>query len=110
MAVLNREKIAVNGPWHDYLATCVHSGALSMKAHSAVTYPPRRLTGLRFLTPGELWTLLKNAYKLLRSNDPLLLFSSTAFFTTFALPPILIILTDILKLFFTELRVREELF
>ncbi len=58
----------------------------------------------------ELVELFKNSYKLLKNNDPLLLFSSTAFFTTFALAPILIILTDILKLFFREITVREKLF
>ncbi len=66
--------------------------------------------GVRLLAPRELFQVFKNAYKLLKSNDPLLLFSSTAFFTTFALAPILIILTDILKLFFREITVREKLF
>jgi membrane protein len=70
----------------------------------------RHTGGVRLLSPLELLNVLKEAYKLLKSNDPLLLFSSTAFFTTFALPPILIILTDILKLFFREVTVRTKLF
>jgi membrane protein len=65
---------------------------------------------MKFPGPKEILAVLANAYKLLKNNDPLLLFSSTAFFSTFALAPILIILSDILKLFFSELTVREELF
>jgi len=40
--------------------------------------------------------LLKDAFKEFRKNDPLRFGSSTAFFTTFALPPILVILTNLL--------------
>ncbi|HWA32700.1 MAG TPA: YihY/virulence factor BrkB family protein [Cyclobacteriaceae bacterium] len=78
-----------------------------MKAGPTTIDRPR---GVRLLAPRELIQVFKDAYKLLKSNDPLLLFSSTAFFTTFALPPILIILIDILKLFFREVTVREKLF
>jgi len=40
--------------------------------------------------------LMKDAFKEFRKNDPLRFGSSTAFFTTFALPPILVILTNLL--------------
>src|SRR4051812_15582309 len=81
-----------------------------MKANLTFAPPDHGARGVRFPTSREWMPLFKNAYKLLKSNDPLLLFSSTAFFTTFALPPMLIILSDILKLFFRDLTVREELF
>ncbi|PIQ20005.1 MAG: hypothetical protein COW65_17485, partial [Cytophagales bacterium CG18_big_fil_WC_8_21_14_2_50_42_9] len=48
----------------------------------------RRLRVLAFL--------MKDAFKEFRKNDPLRFGSSTAFFTTFALPPILVILTNLL--------------
>jgi len=48
----------------------------------------RRLRVLAFL--------MKDAFREFRRNDPLRFGSSTAFFTTFALPPILVILTNLL--------------
>jgi membrane protein len=53
---------------------------------------------------------LKKAFKLLRRNDPLVLSASTAFFTTFAISPILIILTDLLGLFVDPEGIHRELF
>ncbi len=44
--------------------------------------------------------LMLNSFKELKKNDPLRLAGATAFFTTFALPPILVILIQILGLFF----------
>jgi len=48
-------------------------------------------------------------YELLR-NDPLRMAGATAFFTTFALPPILVILIQVLKLLYDPQRIRNELF
>ena len=45
-------------------------------------------------------TLLSNAFGELKKNDPLRLAAATAFFTTFALPPILIILLQLFGLIF----------
>jgi membrane protein len=44
----------------------------------------------------ELWVLLRRAARELAANDPLRLGAATAFFTSFALPPILLILVQLL--------------
>ena len=44
----------------------------------------------------ELWHLLRRAARELAANDPLRLGAATAFFTSFALPPIVIILVQLL--------------
>ena len=44
----------------------------------------------------EQWLLLRRAARELSANDPLRLGAATAFFTSFALPPILIILVQLL--------------
>lgn len=54
--------------------------------------------------------LLKESFRLLISNDPLRLAGATAFFTSFALPPILIILTQILGLLFNRKNVSTNLY
>ncbi len=53
---------------------------------------------------------LGNAYKLLLRNDPLRLAGATAFFTSFALPPILILLIQLLSLLFNRASVSMGLF
>jgi membrane protein len=53
---------------------------------------------------------LQKALKELLKNDPLRMAGATAFFTTFALPPILVILIQSLKLFFDARTIRVELF
>lgn len=53
---------------------------------------------------------LANAYKLLLKNDPLRLAGATAFFTSFALPPILLLLIQLLSLLFNRRSVSRELF
>ncbi len=55
-------------------------------------------------------TLLNKALKELVKNDPLRMAGATAFFTTFALPPILVILIQSLKLFLDPRKIRMELF
>ena len=53
--------------------------------------------------------LLKDAFKEFRKNDPLRFGSSTAFFTTFALPPILVILTNFLGFLYNADFISQQL-
>lgn len=50
------------------------------------------------------------AFKELIKNDPLRMAGATSFFTTFALPPILLIIIQVLGLLFDPQRIRHELF
>ncbi len=54
--------------------------------------------------------VLKDAVKLFINNDPLRMAGATAFFTMFALPPILIILVQVFSLFIDPQTIRQELF
>lgn len=54
--------------------------------------------------------LLKDALKLFLQNDPLKLAGATAFFTMFALPPILIILVQFFSFFIDPQTIRHEVF
>lgn len=54
--------------------------------------------------------VLKSSLNELLKNDPLRMAGATAFFTTFALPPILVILIQFLKLWLDPAKVRSELF
>src|SRR6476660_7113307 len=54
--------------------------------------------------------ILRDSLRELLRNDPLRMAGATAFFTTFALPPILIILTQILGLLFDSRTIRRQLF
>lgn len=54
--------------------------------------------------------LLKNSLDELLKNDPLRMAGATAFFTTFALPPILVILIQTFKLVVRNKDIRGELF
>jgi membrane protein len=54
--------------------------------------------------------LLKRAFQKLLHNDPLRMAGATAFFTSFALPFILIILSQLLGFFYDETKIRSELF
>ncbi len=58
----------------------------------------------------DLYRALANAYKLLVKNDPLRLAGATAFFTSFALPPILMLLIQLLSLLFERRSVSRGLF
>jgi membrane protein len=58
----------------------------------------------------DLPTLLKLAFSSLVHNDPLRMAGATAFFTSFALPFILILLTQVLGLIINPLRLRREIF
>jgi membrane protein len=52
----------------------------------------------------------KDAFHLLRRTEPLILSSSTAFFTTFALSPILILLVSLFGLYFKSDRIANQVF
>src|SRR5438270_11700716 len=56
------------------------------------------------------FTVLKDSYLELSKNDPLRMAGATAFFTTFALPPILVILIQVLGLIFKPQNIRTQLF
>jgi membrane protein len=56
------------------------------------------------------YIILNNAAKLLLQNDPLRMAGATAFFTMFALPPILIILVQVFSLFIDPQTIRHEVF
>jgi membrane protein len=53
--------------------------------------------------------LLKDAYRQLQANDPLRMAAATAFFASFALPPIIIILIEILGIFGNSRTIRHGL-
>ena len=54
--------------------------------------------------------ILKASYEVLSKNDPLRMAGATAFFTTFALPAILVIMIQLLKLIFDPRNIRHQLF
>lgn len=56
------------------------------------------------------FVLLGRAMQRLLHNDPLRMAGATAFFTSFALPFILIILSQLLGFFYDETKIRSELF
>jgi membrane protein len=60
--------------------------------------------------PGQFLKVLSDAVKLFVSNDPLRMAGATAFFTMFALPPILILLVQVFSLFLDPQAVRHEVF
>ncbi len=53
---------------------------------------------------------LRDAFKILKGGNPLILASSTAFFTTFSLPPIILILVNIFSFYFKSENVSRKLF
>lgn len=62
------------------------------------------------ISPKTVFLLLRQALKELNKNDPLRMAGATAFFTTFGLPPILVILIQGLGLIFDRRAIREEIF
>lgn len=66
--------------------------------------PGKRSSFHRFLY------LLKAAFQVLGRNDPLRMAGATAFFTTFALPPILLILIQVLGLVFDARTISTHIF
>jgi len=62
------------------------------------------------LTVKGLGKIVLLSYTEFKSNDPLRLAGATAFFTTFALPPILIILVQIIGLVLSKENLRDKFF
>jgi len=60
-------------------------------------------------TTPNIFSVLKEAGRLLAANDPLRMAGATAFFTTFALPPMLMIMVRALGLFFDRRVVGREI-
>jgi membrane protein len=56
------------------------------------------------------FSINRDAFGLLRRTEPLILSSSTAFFTTFALSPILILLVNLFGLYFKSDRLTNQVF
>lgn len=63
-----------------------------------------------YSTLSNFFHLLRQAFVELSKNDPLRLAGATAFFTTFALPPILVILIQMLGLIFDPRNISQQLF
>lgn len=59
---------------------------------------------------GAMIRIVRDSMNELLKNDPLRMAGATAFFTTFALPPILVILIQVLKLLYDPQKIRSELF
>src|ERR1700733_15224450 len=57
----------------------------------------------------EFWSILCDAFREFQQNDPLRMAAATSFFTSFALPPILIILIEVLGLFGDSRAIRHGL-
>jgi membrane protein len=60
--------------------------------------------------PARMFFLLRDAFREFQQNEPLRMAAATAFFTTFALPPILIILIQVFGLFTDPRAVSHHLF
>ena len=56
-----------------------------------------------------LWKLLKDSFNRLQRNDPLRMAGATAFFTSFALPPIMVLIFQFFSIFFNKKLVGAEL-
>lgn len=68
-----------------------------------------KTTGVQNKSIGGFLRLLGLAFAELKKNDPLRLAGATAFFTTFALPPILLILFQVFSLFLSKRLVGREM-
>jgi len=66
-----------------------------------------RATFLKAVTTA--WHLLKDAFREFRANDPLRMAAATSFFASFALPPILLILAEVLGVFGNARAIRHGL-
>jgi membrane protein len=85
--------------------TCA-TGDLSFFKGSMITFITKTIRNSIASIPG----LFKKSLKELLKNDPLRMAGATAFFTTFALPPILVILIQALRLILDPRTIRVQLF
>ena len=65
---------------------------------------------MRFLSPKKIFELLKQAFREFKEKDPLSLAGATAFFTSFALPPIVIILIQVFGWVLNKKTISDQLF
>jgi membrane protein len=65
---------------------------------------------MRLLSPGRLFWLMQQSFREFRLNEPLRMAASTAFFSTFALPPIILILVQTIGLFLNRRTVARQMF
>src|SRR5438128_12633773 len=54
--------------------------------------------------------IIRNAYRVFRKNDPLRMAAATSFFSSFALPPIMIILIEVFGVIGNPRTIRRDLF
>lgn len=64
---------------------------------------------MRKLTLGSFFNILKKSIQTFRENDPLILGASTAFFATFSIVPIMLIIIDLFSLVIARKTVRHEI-
>lgn len=55
------------------------------------------------------WSLHRESFRTLRKNEPLILASATSFFATFSLSPIIVIVVNVLGLYFRNEQIRTQL-
>ena len=58
----------------------------------------------------KIWSIVRKSVKTLKSSQPLILGSATAFFTLFSLAPIIIITINVMSLYFKREMVSEKLY
>lgn len=61
-------------------------------------------------TVGAGWSVLRDAFRAFQANDPLRIAAATSFFTSFAIPPIMVILIEAFGLFTNPRSLRHALF
>jgi membrane protein len=79
------------------------------KTGQSISRPDFLLSEVMYHKPYGFGQLLRHSLIEMRKNDPLRMAGATAFFTTFALPPILIILFQLLSLFLNSRMVGQEM-
>jgi len=77
----------------------LHLGKIMTKRGTPMALQIRTQDGNRLLI---FWRLLNQSLREIKKNDPMRMAGATAFFTTFALPPILIILFQLFSLFLNK--------
>ena len=55
------------------------------------------------------WSMIRQSFREMKRKDPMRMAGATAFFTTFALPPIFIILFELFSLFLSKRVVAKEM-
>lgn len=84
--------------------------SIKFSEHYKKMQAPLNIFSMPFPTPKKFFRLLHQAFLALKHNDPLRMAAATAFFATFALPAILIILIQIFGWLFDPQKLSEHLF